>query len=61
MDVAGLINMTVTFLSNVAPNDMMRQSFPISFMEVEVESMDGAPHSVQLYTDITAGEFQNGF
>ena len=55
-DVAGVIDLTVTFLSAVFPNDYMRQSFPISFMDVSVASKDGAEHNVQVYTDISAGE-----
>lgn len=56
LDVAGTVDMTITFLSAVFPDDYMRQSFPISFMDVEVQSKDGAEHDVQVYTDISAGE-----
>ena len=56
LDVAGLVDMNITFLSAVYPEDYMRQSFPISFLDVSVESRDGSPHDVQVYTDISAGK-----
>ena len=55
MDVGGAINMTITFLSPVAPNDLQRQSLPFSYMDVAVQSLDGNPHDVQVYTDVSGG------
>ena len=55
-DLGGKATMTVTFLSPLYPNDMMRQSLLFSYVDVAVESADGASHDVQLYTDITAGK-----
>ena len=55
LDVGGRVTMKVTFMSPVTPNDMLRQSFPVSYMDVEVSSADGSQHDVQLYTDISAG------
>lgn len=54
MDVAGLVEMNITFLSPVTPTDLMRQSLTFSYVDVSVTSTDGAAHDVQLYTDITA-------
>lgn len=48
------VQMNVTFLSPVTPNDMMRMSLPYSYMNVEVGSLDGESHAVQIYTDISA-------
>lgn len=56
MDVGGLVNLRITFLSPVNPDDLMRQSLTFSYVDVVVESADGRPHDVQVYTDITAGE-----
>ena len=56
MDVAGLVQMTITFLSPITPDDFQRQSLTFSYLDVSVESADGAPHDVQLYTDISAGK-----
>ena len=55
LDVGSLITMNVTFMSPVTPHDMLRQSFPVSYMDVEVKSADGSSHEVQLYTDTSAG------
>ena len=51
----GVVGMNVTFLSPVTPTDAKRQSFPVSYMLVEVHSLDGKSHDVQLYTDVSAG------
>ena len=56
MEVNGQIEMKITFLSPVYPDDLMRASLPYSYMEVEVHSTDGATHDVQVYTDISAGK-----
>lgn len=55
-NVNNAVGLTVTFLSGLTPNDFMRASLPFSYMEVEVTSLDGADHDVQLYTDISAGK-----
>lgn len=52
-----LVKFNVTFLSPVTPTDFQRQSLVYSYMEVSVESMDGKAHDVQVYSDISAGEF----
>jgi hypothetical protein len=49
------VSVKVSFLSPVTPNDLKRQSLIFSYMEVEVSSIDGAEHQVQIYTDISAG------
>ncbi|KUJ24358.1 glutaminase GtaA [Mollisia scopiformis] len=54
MDVGGKVEMNITFLSPLTPDDQKRQSLIFSYMDVAVQSMDGAPHDVQLYVDISA-------
>ena len=54
MDVAGKVQMNITFLSPVTPDDLKRQSLVFSYLHVDVESSDGAPHDVQLYADASA-------
>ncbi|CZR55322.1 probable glutaminase GtaA [Phialocephala subalpina] len=54
MNVDGKVEMDITFLSPLTPDDQKRQSLVFSYMDVAVESMDGAAHDVQLYTDISA-------
>lgn len=49
------VSLKVTYLSPLTPKDMKRQSLVFSYMDVEVSSLDGAEHDVQIYTDISAG------
>lgn len=56
MEVAGLVGMTITFLSPVLPETILEMSLPYSYMNVEVYSLTGKHHSIQLYTDISAGQ-----
>lgn len=51
---AGPVEMKITFLSGVTPDDLLRSSLPYSYMDVEITSTDGGQHSVQLYSDISA-------
>lgn len=55
MNVGGVVELTVKFLSPLWPNDMKRQSLVFSYLDVEVRSTDGASHDVQLYTDVSGG------
>ncbi|KAH8702747.1 glutaminase GtaA [Phaeosphaeriaceae sp. PMI808] len=48
------VSIKITFLSPITPNDFKRQSLVFSYMQVEVSSVDGADHKVQIYTDISA-------
>jgi len=62
---AGKIELKVTFLSPLTPKDYKRQSLTFSYMDVAVSSLDGSEHDVQVYTDISAGnyiflDFSNG-
>ena len=50
------VSVKVTFLSPLTPDDLKRQSLHFSYMKVEVSSIDGSDHNVQLYTDISAGK-----
>jgi Domain of unknown function (DUF5127) len=54
---AGPVLLNVTFLSPVTPDDQMRQSIIASYVNVDVVSADGASHEVQLYSDISAGNY----
>lgn len=56
MNVDGKVQMTITFLSPVYPDDLGRQSITFTYLNVEVASLDGASHKVQLYADVSAGE-----
>jgi hypothetical protein len=55
-DVGGLLSLEVLFLSPISPDDLVRQSAPVSYLSVSVSSKDGKEHDVQIYTDVSAGE-----
>lgn len=55
MNVENKIEMNITFLSPVTPTDLKRQSLVFSYLNVEVSSLDGQKHNVQVYADISAG------
>ncbi|KAK6438484.1 hypothetical protein LTR95_005320 [Oleoguttula sp. CCFEE 5521] len=54
MDILGQVQMKISFLSPVSPDDLLRSSLPYSYLEVDVQSVDGKQHDVQVYTDISA-------
>ncbi|RDX47956.1 hypothetical protein OH76DRAFT_1405499 [Lentinus brumalis] len=51
---AGPMNVTVTYLSPIEPSDWVNQSIPFSYVSVEAQSLDGATHNVQMYSDISS-------
>ncbi|KAL8276313.1 hypothetical protein RQP46_011279 [Phenoliferia psychrophenolica] len=51
---AGPVVLTARFLSPVETNSYVLQSFPFTYLDVSVASGDGAPHSVQIYSDLGA-------
>ncbi|KAG5724965.1 hypothetical protein E4T56_gene12457 [Termitomyces sp. T112] len=51
---AGPVDITVTFLSPVEATDIVKQSAPFAYMAVSTVPTDGAAHSVQVYSDISA-------
>ena len=58
MQVGGVVEMTVIFLSPVTPDELLRSSLPYTYMNVDVKSIDGKSHSLQIYTDISAGQWK---
>ncbi|KAL4757432.1 glutaminase GtaA [Aspergillus foveolatus] len=59
MHIGDMVEMKITFLSPITPNDLRRQSLVFSYLDVSVTSLDGQSHSVQVYADISA-EFVSG-
>jgi hypothetical protein len=55
MSVGGKVGMNITFLSPVTPNDLRRQSLTFTYLDVAVESIDGATHDVEIYADVSGG------
>jgi hypothetical protein len=56
LNINDQIQMNVTFFSPVFPDDSKRQSLIYSYLNVDIASIDGATHDVQLYSDISAGK-----
>ncbi|KAL4781813.1 hypothetical protein BJX76DRAFT_369577 [Aspergillus varians] len=54
MHISDMVEMKVTFLSPITPNDLRRQSLVFSYLDVSVTSLDGESHNVQVYADISA-------
>lgn len=56
IDVENKVEIKASFVSPLAPKDYSVQSVVASYLDVQVTSLDGSDHDVQLYTDISAGE-----
>ncbi|KAK7047204.1 hypothetical protein VNI00_006870 [Paramarasmius palmivorus] len=52
--LAGPVQLNASFLSPIEPSDWVLQSLPFSYLSVNVQSLDGQAHDIQLYSDITA-------
>ncbi|KAI5892498.1 uncharacterized protein SCHCODRAFT_02626308 [Schizophyllum commune H4-8] len=52
-DLGGFVEVTTTFFSPIEPGVMERQSMPFAYMSVKASSIDGKPHVVALYSDVT--------
>ncbi|PHH85964.1 hypothetical protein CDD83_10932 [Cordyceps sp. RAO-2017] len=59
MNVDGKVQMRINFLSPVYYDDLRRQSVTSSYLEVQVRSLDGGQHDVQVYCDVS-GEWASG-
>jgi len=49
---AGPIDLKVTFLSPVEPKDLIRQSLPFSYLNVDFNTTDAKEHEVQVYAAV---------
>ncbi|KAK0444567.1 uncharacterized protein EV420DRAFT_1574563 [Desarmillaria tabescens] len=56
---AGPMDVNVTFLSPIEPDSLVRQSFPFTYLSVDVVSRDGREHDIQFYTDVTGEWLSN--
>ncbi|KAF8480056.1 hypothetical protein DFH94DRAFT_692413 [Russula ochroleuca] len=56
---AGTMQVNLTFLNPIEPRDWVKQSIPFSYMAFTASSLDGAAHSVQVYSDVS-GEWNSG-
>ena len=55
----GGVELTVSFLSPVDPNNLRRQSVPFGYVTMQAASVDGNSHTVEVYFDIS-GEWAHG-
>lgn len=55
IEVDDKVSLKASFISPLTPEDIKRQSLIASYLHVDVASLDGSDHDVQLYTDISAG------
>ncbi len=53
------VEITLEYLSPIEPGDLRRQSIPMAWVLVSARSLDGAPHDVSVYLDIS-GEWLSG-
>ncbi|KAF8263273.1 hypothetical protein EI94DRAFT_1598265 [Lactarius quietus] len=51
---AGPMQFNLTFLNPIEPGDLVKQSIPFSYLSLTAESLDGAAHAVQVYSDMVA-------
>ncbi|KAL1759480.1 hypothetical protein FB107DRAFT_271047 [Schizophyllum commune] len=51
--VQDILQLNVTYLSPIEPDDLVLQSLPFAYMAVSVSSLDGKPHNVSLYSDVS--------
>ncbi|KXT07399.1 hypothetical protein AC578_416 [Pseudocercospora eumusae] len=51
---AGPVEVKASFLSPVLPSDLCRTSVPLSYLNTSWASLDGHPHNVKLYADVSS-------
>ncbi|KAI5119765.1 hypothetical protein M0805_009236 [Coniferiporia weirii] len=56
---AGQVQINATFLNPIEPADLVRQSLPFSYFYMSAASLDGNPHNLRMYSDVT-GDFIAG-
>ncbi|KAI0278710.1 hypothetical protein BGY98DRAFT_1186437 [Russula aff. rugulosa BPL654] len=56
---AGPMQVNLTFLNPIEPQDWVKQSIPFSYLAFTATSTDGQSHAVQVYSDVS-GEWNSG-
>ena len=49
---AGLVNVILTYFTPISLDNLLRQSLPFSYLDVQVVATDDTEHQVELFTDI---------
>ena len=50
-----LLALLASLTHSFQPGDWVKQSIPFSYLALSAKSLDGADHSVQVYSDISGG------
>ncbi|KAL0952379.1 hypothetical protein HGRIS_006656 [Hohenbuehelia grisea] len=56
---AGPLQMNLTFFSPIEVADISRQSFPFAYLYIDIKSIDGQNHDIQIFSDI-CGQWVTG-
>ncbi|KAI9447112.1 hypothetical protein BJY52DRAFT_375069 [Lactarius psammicola] len=51
---AGPMQFNLTFLNPIEPGDWVKQSIPFSYLSITAKSLDGAAHTVQVHSHLSA-------
>ena len=54
-----MLSLNLTLRQTAFPDDPMRLSRPVYYVEHQIASLDGLPHRVQLYFDASAAHTVN--
>lgn len=52
----GGVDVKMTFMSPIEPEDYVRMSLPFSYMTLVIAPNDGQAHNVQVYADMSGGK-----
>lgn len=59
LELPGVLSLNLTFRQTAFPDDLIRLSRPVYYIEHHTASLDGMPHRVQLYFDASAAHTVN--
>ncbi|KAK7453233.1 hypothetical protein VKT23_011909 [Stygiomarasmius scandens] len=55
LNADNLMAINLTFLNPVEPEDLVKQSFPFTYLYIDAQTMDGDPHFMQFYIELSGG------
>ncbi|THU88216.1 hypothetical protein K435DRAFT_866505 [Dendrothele bispora CBS 962.96] len=59
LNAENLMAINLTFLNPVEPEDLVKQSFPFTYIYIDAQTMDGNPHATQFYIELS-GQWVSG-
>jgi len=60
MELPGVVELTVTTLNTIFPDDILKMSMPTTSLTLEVRSLDGKTHNVETYLEASAAHCVDG-